>query len=76
MRRQASAVDFKARKAAFDRVQEIVAEQAPFLYLVNKNALAAISTAVQGAAPVVLRPQTYWNIERLTLKGEIEKARP
>jgi peptide/nickel transport system substrate-binding protein len=46
MRRQASAVEFAVRKAAFDRVQEIVADQAPFIYLVNKNALAGISTAL------------------------------
>ncbi len=75
MREQASAVDFRVRKAAFDRVQEIVADQAPFIYLVNKNALSAISTALQGEVPVVLRPQTYWNIEHLTLKEEIAKAR-
>lgn len=75
MREQASAVDFRVRKAAFDHVQEIVADQAPFIYLVNKNALSAISTALQGEVPVVLRPQTYWNIERLTLKEEIAKAR-
>jgi peptide/nickel transport system substrate-binding protein len=75
MREQASAVDFRVRKAAFDRVQEIVADQAPFIYLVNKNALSAISTALQGEVPVVLRPQTYWNIERLTLQEEIAKTR-
>src|SRR5208337_4835508 len=43
MRAQASTTDNKKRKEYFDRVQEIVAEQAPFLYLVNKNALSAIS---------------------------------
>ena len=76
MRQQASAVDFKVRKAAFDRVQEIVAEQAPFLYLVNRNALSAISTALQGEVPVALRPQTYWNIEHITLNAQMAKARP
>ena len=65
MREQASASDPKKRKVAFDRVQEIVAEQAPFIYLVNKNALSAVSTSVEGATPVILTPQTYWNAERL-----------
>jgi peptide/nickel transport system substrate-binding protein len=74
MRQQASAVDFKQRKTAFDRVQEIVADQVPFIYLVNKNALAAISTSLQGEVPVVLRPQTFWNIERLRLNTDIAKA--
>lgn len=67
MREQASASDPKKRKAAFDRVQEIVFEQAPFIYLINKDALSAVSTAVEGATPVILSPQTYWNAERLTI---------
>ena len=73
MRRQASSLVFKQRKAAWDRVQEIAAEQVPFLYLVNRNALSAISPAVRGAAPVALRPQTYWNLEQWTLTEPGEK---
>jgi len=75
MREQASASDPKKRKAAFDRVQEIVAEQAPFIYLVNKNALSAVSASVEGAAPVILNPQTYWNAERLTLHTTAQASR-
>ena len=68
MRAQASSAEPKKRKEAFDRVQEIALEQAPFLYLVNRNALSAVSEKVQGASPVILVPQTYWNVERLTVK--------
>ena len=68
MRAQASSADAKKRKEAFDRVQQIALEQAPFLYLVNRNALSAVSEKVQGASPVILVPQTYWNIERLSVK--------
>jgi peptide/nickel transport system substrate-binding protein len=75
MREQASASDPKKRKAAFDRVQEIVAEQAPFLYLVNKNALSAVSTSMEGANPVILSPQTYWNAERLVRHSTAQAAR-
>jgi len=67
MREQASALDSKKRKAAFDRVQEIVWEQAPFLYLVDKDALVAVSPSVQSAHPVVLQPQTFWNAEYLSV---------
>jgi len=70
MRVQASSMDNQTRKKYFDKVQEIVADQAPFIYLVNKNALTAISPSVEGAKPVVLRPQTYWNIEYLKLAVE------
>ena len=75
MRVQASASDPKKRKAAFDRVQEIVVEQAPFLYLVNKDALSAVSTSVEGVTPVILSPQTYWNAERLTLHSSAQASR-
>jgi peptide/nickel transport system substrate-binding protein len=68
MRAQASTMDARQRKAYFDRVQQLVWEQEPFIYLVHKNALSAISQSVVGAQPVVLRPQTYWNIETLQLK--------
>jgi peptide/nickel transport system substrate-binding protein len=67
MRAQASSNDPRLRKKSFDRVQEIVSEQVPFIYLVNRDALSAISSSVHGAHPVVVRPQTYWNIDQLTL---------
>ena len=67
MRAQASTSNPKKRKEAFDRVQEIVYEQAPFIYLINQNALSAVSTSVAGANPGILYPQTFWNAERLTL---------
>jgi peptide/nickel transport system substrate-binding protein len=71
MRAQASTTDRWRRKAYFDRVQQIVWNEAPFLYLVNKDALCAISPSVQAAAPAVLGPQTYWNIDRLSLGREL-----
>ncbi len=68
MRAQASSADVKKRKESFDRVQEIAVEQAPFIYLVNRNALSAIAARVQGSSPVILVPQTYWNAEQLSVK--------
>jgi peptide/nickel transport system substrate-binding protein len=63
MREQASAVTEKQRKEKFDRVQQIVWEQQPFIYLVNKDVLVAVSPAVIGAVPTVLNPQAFWNVE-------------
>jgi peptide/nickel transport system substrate-binding protein len=70
MRAQASSSDAKKRKESFDRVQEIAVEQAPFIYLVNKNALSAVATSVHGANPVILSPQAYWNADVLTVAGK------
>jgi peptide/nickel transport system substrate-binding protein len=73
MRAQASSLDLRKRKAHFDKVQEIVWEQEPFIYLVNRNALSAVSTSVLNAHPVVLRPQVYWNIDQLALGSEVAR---
>jgi peptide/nickel transport system substrate-binding protein len=75
MRAQASTLDPKKRKADFDKVQEIAWQQEPFIYLVNKNALSAVSPAVHNAHPVVLRPQVYWNIDQLSLTSEVARNR-
>lgn len=72
MREQASNPNEAFRKSKFDRVQEIVAEQQPFIYLVNKDVLSAVSSEVIGASPVVLTPQAFWNIESLRLKSSGE----
>ena len=73
MRAQNSANTPQKRKAYFDKVQEIVWEQAPFLYLVTKNALVAVAPTVRNANPSVLRPQALWNIEMLALGTEVAK---
>jgi peptide/nickel transport system substrate-binding protein len=73
MRLQAATLDMHRRKDAVDRVQQIVWEQEPFIYLVNKNALSAVSASVHHAQPVALRPQVYWNIDQLTLGNEVAR---
>jgi len=65
MRVQASSLDFKKRKTAFDRVQEIVSEQAPILFLVYPNSLAAVAQNVGNVQPSVVRPEIYWNINEI-----------
>jgi peptide/nickel transport system substrate-binding protein len=75
MRAQASTLDPKKRKEDFDKVQEIAWQQEPFIYLVNKNALSAVSPALRNAHPVVLRPQVYWNIDQLSLTSEVARNR-
>jgi peptide/nickel transport system substrate-binding protein len=75
MRDQASTSNLKSRKAEVDRVQEIVWQQEPFIYLVNKDALSAVSPRLRNVRPSVLRPQIYWNIDELWLDPSGGKAR-
>jgi peptide/nickel transport system substrate-binding protein len=67
MQTQASETSDKKRKADWDRVQQIVADQQPFIYLINRDAMSAISPAVIGSAPSVLDPHAFWNAEVLRL---------
>ena len=73
MRAQASTLDHKKRKEYFDKVQEIAWQQEPFIYLINKNALSAVSPSLHNVHPVVLRPQVYWNIDQLSLSSEVAR---
>jgi peptide/nickel transport system substrate-binding protein len=70
MQSQASATSDKKRKADWDRVQQIVAEQQPFIYLINRDAMSAISPAVIGSAPSVLDPHAFWNADVLRLGAD------
>jgi peptide/nickel transport system substrate-binding protein len=64
---QAAAPSFKDRRIAFDRIQEILVEQAPIVYLVYPDVLVAVSPRVRGAEPSALSPHLFWNIETLSL---------
>ncbi len=67
MRAQASATDDKARKAAWDRVQQIVHEQVPFIFLVHPDAMCSISAKLRNAAPALIWPQVFWNADQLAV---------
>jgi len=73
MQAQGSELHPAKRKAYFDKVQEIVSQEVPFLYLVTRNALVAVSPKVLNADPSVLRPQAVWNIEMLALAPEVSQ---
>jgi peptide/nickel transport system substrate-binding protein len=68
MRQQATTLNANRRKALFDRVQQIVSEEDPFLYLLDKNALMAVSHRLRNLSPSILRPQALWNVDRLWLE--------
>jgi peptide/nickel transport system substrate-binding protein len=69
MNLQASARADADRKRAIDRVQQIVADEQPFIYLVYPNILVAVAPRLQGVRPAVLEPSLVWNVEDLHLAG-------
>ena len=76
MQAQAAESNPALRKRDFDRIQEIAWEQAPFLYLVNKNTLIAVSPSLHNVKAALIRPYTYWNVERLSLSTQVASTRP
>ncbi len=75
MQAQNASQDTKKRKVYFDRVQQIAYDQAPIIFLVNPNALAAVSSTLKNAAPAVIFPQAYWNAERLQVNANLVSRR-
>jgi peptide/nickel transport system substrate-binding protein len=69
MIQQAGSLKESERKQAVDRVQQVVADQQPFIYLVYPNALYAVSPGLKGVQPTVLQPGLVWNVESLRLQG-------
>ncbi|HTS50490.1 MAG TPA: ABC transporter substrate-binding protein [Bryobacteraceae bacterium] len=68
---QNASQNIEQRKAHFDKVQQIVADQAPMIFLLNPNALSAVSPSLKNVTPALLRPQIYWNVERLYLGSAV-----
>ena len=75
MQAQNATQDRDKRKAYFDQVQQIVADRAPILFLVNPNALSAVSPNVKNVSPAVLSPQIFWNADRLQVGGTLLSQR-
>ena len=74
MRQQGSEIDVNKRKTAFDRVQEIAAQQLPIIYLINKHTLAATSPKLRNLKPAILPPNLIWNIEELHFAEGAQRA--
>jgi peptide/nickel transport system substrate-binding protein len=65
MRRQVTTIDVGARKRLYDRVQEIVAEHLPLIFLVSPNVLVGANKSLGNFRPAVLDHHTLWNIDEL-----------
>lgn len=68
MTRQISELDPKARKKLYDRVQVILSEQAPMIFLVSPHIVVAQRGNVGNFRPAILNHFTLWNADELYLK--------
>ena len=70
MHQQAETNDPKVRKASLDRVQELIAQQVPFIYLVYPNVLCAASSSLEGVRFTVLQPDVISNIDSVRIRRD------
>ena len=68
MQRQMITMGYKRRKALFDRVQELVAENLPMIFLATPNVLAGAQPKVANFHPAVLDPYILWNVDEMYLR--------
>ncbi len=65
MKRQAKELNPKERARLYGRVQEIVAREAPLVFLVSPNVVSAARKTVGNFRPSTLEHLTLWNAEEL-----------
>jgi peptide/nickel transport system substrate-binding protein len=74
MQRQMVELDYNQRKRTYDRVQQIISENLPFIFLATPNTLAGADGRVGNFHPAVLEPNTLWNADELYIRGGLENA--
>lgn len=75
MQQQMVTLDDTKRKGLFDRVQQLIAENLPFIFLATPNILAGADARVGNFHPAVLDPYTLWNADELYIRsGGVENA--
>jgi peptide/nickel transport system substrate-binding protein len=65
MQKQMVQLNYQARKHLYDQVQEIIAANAPYVFLATPNILVGAKKNLGNFKPAILEPTTLWNIEQL-----------
>ena len=74
MQQQMVTLDYQKRKQLYDRVQQLVAENVPFIFLATPNILVAADSHVGNFHPAVLDPYTLWNADELYVRTAVQNA--
>ncbi len=62
---QLTELDRVERKRQYDRVQELLVENLPLIYLVSPSVLVGADRNLRNFRPAILEPSTLWNADRL-----------
>lgn len=74
MEQQLLTPGFDQRKKLYDRVQEILAENQPMIFLASPNILAGAKNSIANFHPAVLEPYVLWNVDQLYFRNGTETA--
>jgi peptide/nickel transport system substrate-binding protein len=75
MQEQLTTTNVARRKKLYDRVQEILAENQPMIFLASPDILVGAKNVIGNFHPAVLEPYVLWNVEQLYLRSNAENAR-
>jgi ABC-type transport system substrate-binding protein len=64
MEQQGSTPGFAQRKKLYDRVQEILAENQPMIFLASPDILVGAKNSLGNIHTAVLEPYLLWNVEQ------------
>jgi peptide/nickel transport system substrate-binding protein len=68
MQQQMVTLDYAKRKQLYDRAQQIIADNLPFIFLGTPDILAGANARVGNFHPAVLDPYTLWNADELYVR--------
>ncbi|MGB6835280.1 MAG: ABC transporter substrate-binding protein [Candidatus Acidiferrum sp.] len=75
MEQQLSTPGYNQRKKLYDRVQEILAENQPMIFLASPDILVGAKNSIANFHPAILEPFVLWNVEQLYFRNASESAR-
>ncbi|HEY2499386.1 MAG TPA: ABC transporter substrate-binding protein [Candidatus Angelobacter sp.] len=65
MQKQLVTINYQQRKRIYDRVQEVLAQQLPMIYLASPNILVGAREDLGNFHPAIIEQYTFWNAEEL-----------
>jgi len=68
MEKQLGSRTFDERKHSYDRIQEIIRENQPLIFLASPDILAGAKNTIGNFHPAILEPYVLWNVEQLYLR--------
>lgn len=69
MKRQMTLLNGHERKRAYDRVQQLISEHLPFIFMTSPHVLVGASADLGNISPSIIRPNLLWNADCLYFRS-------